>query len=202
LRRRVRALGAATVTPPVTGPTVDPQHLTVVAAACRDSERLRFHYRSRDGADSRREVEPHSLVNHGRRWYLVAWDRHRGDWRTFRLDRLTRPASAGFRFMPRRLPAKDAATFVSQSITGAPNRFEARLTLHAAAEQIESRFPAHWGVVKAIDAKTCEFRTGDDDLTWLAVRVAMLGVDFEVHEPPELAEHLLGLASRLRRAAR
>src|SRR5213592_3591666 len=49
LRRRVRALGSATISPPAGGPTVDPQHLTVIAAACRDSERLRFAYRSRDG---------------------------------------------------------------------------------------------------------------------------------------------------------
>src|ERR671919_2171878 len=101
LRRRVGALGSATFTLPVTGPTVDPQELTVIAAACRDSECLRFGYRSRDGSDSRREVEPHSLVNHGRRWYLVAWDHRRDDWRTFRIDRLAKPASTGVRFVRR-----------------------------------------------------------------------------------------------------
>ena len=200
LRRRVRALGSATVTSPAGGPTVDPQHLTVIASACRDSERLRFGYRSRDGTGSRREVEPHSLLNRGRRWYLVAWDRERQDWRTFRVDRLARPASTGVRFSPRALPAKDAAAYVEQSITAAPNRFEAVVTLRAAAEAL--RVPAHWGVIKLIDAHTCEYRTGDDDLSWLAVRIAMLGVDFEVHEPPELIEHVRALASRLRRAAR
>src|SRR5438094_3297602 len=106
LRRRVSALGSATIAPPVAGPTVDPQHLTVIAAACRDSECLRFAYRSRDGAETRREVEPHSLVNLGRRWYLVAWDRRRDDWRSFRVDRLDRPASTGVGFAARRLPAK------------------------------------------------------------------------------------------------
>src|SRR6266516_133415 len=138
LRRRVGALGSATFTLPVAGPTVDPQHLTLIAAACRDSECLRFAYRSRDGVDSRRQVEPHALVNHGRRWYLVAWDRRREGWRTFRIDRLAKPASTGVRFMPRRLPAKDPAAFVKQSIAGAPSRFEARVTLRAAAEEITS----------------------------------------------------------------
>src|SRR3954447_23028294 len=90
LRRRVSAFGAATVAPAPAGPTVDPQHLTVIAAACRDGECLRFGYRSRDGAETRREVEPHSLVNLGRRWYVVAWDRGREDWRSFRIDRLER----------------------------------------------------------------------------------------------------------------
>jgi predicted DNA-binding transcriptional regulator YafY len=202
LRRRVAALSSATFTLPVTGPTVDPQHLTVIAATCRDSERLRFGYRSRDGTASRREVEPHSLVNHGRRWYLLAWDRGRQDWRTFRVDRLARPAATGVRFAARRLPAGDPVAYVEQSIKGAPNRFEARITLHAAAKEITSRIPAHWGAVEAIDDETCEYRTGDDDLGWLTARVAMLGVDFQVHEPPELIEHLRLLSARLKRAAR
>ena len=110
LRRRVGALGSATVALPISGPTVDPRHLTVIAAACRDLELLRFGYRRRDGTTSRREVEPHGLVNHGRRWYLVAWDTRRQDWRTFRLDRLSRPAVTGVRFSQRELPEKDAAS--------------------------------------------------------------------------------------------
>lgn len=201
LRRRVAALGSATVAPPLAGPTVEPQHLTVIAAACRDGECLRFAYRSREGVDSRRHVEPHSLVNLGHRWYLLAWDRSRGNWRTFRVDRLARPASTGVRFSPRSLPAKDAAAYIRQSIIEAPNRFEARVTLHVAAEKIAGRVPLHSGTIEPIDARRCEYRTGDDNLGWLALRVTMLGVDFDVHEPPELAEHLRELSDRLRRAA-
>ena len=200
LRRRVAALGSTTIAPPLAGPTVDPQHLTVIAAACRDGECLRFAYRSREGSDTRRLVEPHTLVNLGRRWYLVAWDRNRQDWRTFRIDRLARPAAAGTRFSPRRLPAKDAAAYVEQSIAEAPSRYEARVTLHAPAEQIVGRGPLYGGSVKARDAQTCEYTSGDDNLAWLAIRIAMLGVDFDVHEPPELAEHLRVLANRLNRA--
>jgi predicted DNA-binding transcriptional regulator YafY len=196
----VSALGAAMVTSPLDGPTVDPEDLTVIAAACRDSECLRFAYRSRDGTDSRREVEPHALVNRGRRWYLVAWDRDRADWRTFRLDRLGRPASAGSRFVARKLPARDAAAFVSDSIASAPNRFEARVTLRAPAHEVGWRIPASWGTIDPIDEDSCEYRTGDDRLHWLAVRIVMLGVDFEVHEPPELIEHLRAVAQRLERA--
>ena len=201
LRRRVRALGSATVALPGGGPTVDPQDLTVLAAACRDREPLRFAYRSRDGAESRREVEPHSLVNVGRRWYLVAWDRGREDWRTFRVDRLSRPSPAGGRFDPRPLPARDAAAYVEQSITAAPHRYEATVTLHAPAGEVAGRIPAHWGTIEQKDDHSCVLRTGDDDLGWLAVRIAMLDVDCDVHEPPELAEHLRSLAARLRRAA-
>ena len=104
------------------------------------------------------------------------------------------------RFRPRRLPAKDAAAYVERSIAGAPTRYEAVVTLHAPAEQISSRIPAYWGTIEPIDAHTCRFTAGDDDLGWLAMRVAMLGVDFDVQEPPELIEHLRALGSRLRRA--
>jgi predicted DNA-binding transcriptional regulator YafY len=201
LRRRVSALGSATIAPPAAGPTVDPQHLTAIAAACRDSECLRFAYRSRDGTDTRRDVEPHSLVNLGRRWYLVAWDRRREDWRSFRVDRLDRPASTGVSFAARKLPARDAAAYVEQSISGAPNRYAARVTVQASMEEITSRLPPYWGTFKPIDAHTCEYRTGDDDLGWLAMRIAMLGADITVHEPPELIEHLRALARRLDRAA-
>src|SRR3954471_17305700 len=191
LRRRVSALGSATVAMPASGPTVDPQALTVIAAACRDSECVRFGYRRRDGEESRRDTEPHSLVNLGRRWYLVAWDRGRDDWRTFRVDRLTRPASTGVRFTPRALPAKDAAAFVEQGISSRPNRYEARVTLALSADEMKSRVPSWWGgTLEPIDARSCEYRTGDDDLHWLAMRVAMLGVDCRVHEPPELIDEL------------
>jgi predicted DNA-binding transcriptional regulator YafY len=201
VRRRVRALGSVTSTLPTDGPTIDPQALTVIAAACRDSECVRFAYRSRDGTETRRDVEPHSLVNHGRRWYLVAWDRGRTDWRTFRIDRLSRPASTGRRFVARTLPDKSAASFVARSISSAPSRFEARVTLHATADEVRGRAPFLWGSLEPVGKGRCEYRTGDDNLRWLALRVTMLGVDFEVHEPPELIEELRALAVRLNRAA-
>src|SRR6266511_595833 len=90
LRRRVNALQTYTVRIPPDSPvpTVEPAVLTVLAACCRDHERLRFDYRDHDGSASVRTVEPHRLVNWGRRWYLVAWDVDRRDWRTFRVDRI------------------------------------------------------------------------------------------------------------------
>ncbi len=201
LRRRVLALGLATSAPAAAGPLVDPQHLTVIATACRDSECLRFAYTSRQGEETRREVEPHSLVNMGRRWYLVAWDRRREDWRTFRVDRLERPAATGVRVAPRELPAESATAYVGQSISNAPSRYEARVTVHAAAAEMTARMPSYWGPFEPLDAERCEYRTRDDDLGWMAMRVAMLGAEVEVHEPPELIRHLRELSRRLARAA-
>ena len=202
LSRRVAALASATIAPPVSGPTVDPQHLTTIAAGCRDSECLRFDYRSRDGAATRREVEPHSLVNLGRRWYLVGWDRGREGWRTFRVDRLTRPVAGGTRFKGRSLPAKDAAAYVRQSIAGSGSRYEARVTVHAPADTVAKRLPWVAGALEPIDAQRSEYRTADHDVEWLAIRIAMLGVDVDVDGPPELIAALDALGRRLQRAAR
>jgi len=200
LRRRVNALGAATAIRPASGPTVDPEALTTIAGACRDRERLRFAYRSRDGTHSRRRAEPHSLVNLGSRWYLVAWDCDRGDWRTFRLDRLERPAPDGGRFAPRALPVPDAAAYVAARFCDAPARWRARVTVHAPAAALAGDAAPWGGTVTPLDAGSCEYATSDDSLDWLALRIAMLRFDFEVHEPPEFVQRVALLARRCERA--
>jgi predicted DNA-binding transcriptional regulator YafY len=201
LRRRVNALKSATAVLAASGPTVDPEALTAIAGACRDRELLRFAYRSRDGTESRRCVEPHSLVNVGHRWYLAAWDREREDWRTFRVDRLEGPSPAGGRSAPRELPHADPAAYVAANLSGAPYRYQARLILHATAEEAARGSATMGGTVEALDERTCEYRTSDDSLDWLAVRVGMLGVEFTVHEPPELVERFRVLGARFGRAA-
>ena len=107
----------------------------------------------------------------------------------------------GVRFAPRELPAKDAAAFLTRSISAMPNRYEAVLILRAPADQVRRRFGSGWGKLRTLDETSCEWRTGDDDLDWLAVRILMLGVEFEVRQPPELAEHLAALGARASRAA-
>ena len=88
---------------------------------------------------------------------------------------------------------------MSQSLSARPNRYEVRLTLHASAEAMRKNTPRYWGPFEPIDDATCGYRTGDDNLDWLAARITMLGVDFDVHEPPELVEHLVALGRRLAR---
>ena len=200
LRRRVRALQAAMTTLPGEGPTVDAGHLVVIAAACRDRERLRFRYTAGGVRPTeRREAEPYALVHRGRRWYLVAWDCGRRDWRTFRLDRLAQPASTGVRFTPRELPAESPAAYVEGSFTTRRHRYEARIVVHEPAASLRTRQPWYTGRIEPLGDDRCELQTGDDDLAWLTTRVIMLGADFEVREPPELIESLRGLAARVGR---
>src|SRR5437764_176397 len=86
----------------------------------RDVGRLRFDYRSHDGTSAVRSAEPHRLVSWGRRWYLVAWDTERGDWRTFRVDRIAPRTPAGPRFTPRELPGGgDVAAYVARGVSAA-----------------------------------------------------------------------------------
>ncbi|HEX2515937.1 MAG TPA: WYL domain-containing protein [Chloroflexota bacterium] len=203
LRRRVQALQAATVPVPWGRPvpTVEPAVLTTLAGACRDHHLLRFDYRDHGGATSRRSVEPYRLVAWGRRWFLVAWDTARRDWRTFRVDRIEPRPPTGPRFAPRDLPEGDIAAYVSRRVSSAGWRFRARVTVHAPAEQIAARINPAVGVLEPVDAGTCVLDTGAVTVEILAVYLGLLGADFEVDGPPQLLAYLILLAQRYRRAA-
>ena len=201
LRRRVAAVGSATVPYPGSGPAVDHETLAVIAIACRDNERLRFRYSTHEGESSQRLVEPLRLVHTGRRWYLVAWDVNRDDWRTFRVDRIERQPSVDRRFQPRDPPAKDLAAYVARRVRSVRDRYQAKVLLHVPFEEIEGRVP-HWmGSLEPVDGRSCMLHTGADWLGGLAVYVAEIGVDFEVIDPPEFAERVRLLADRFGRAA-
>ena len=201
LRRRVNALQTYTVSLAGSPPVVNANVLATIAAACHDLERLRFAYVSREGTRSTRTVEPYRLVHLGRRWYLVAWDAGREDWRTFRVDRIAPRLSTDRRFTPRKLPARDIGAYVSAGVSAARDRYQARVVLQAPVEQVAKRVPPSYGALEAIDEHSCLLRTGADWLGGLAVYVAMIGVDFEVLEPPELLDEVRALAERFGRAA-
>jgi predicted DNA-binding transcriptional regulator YafY len=199
LRHQVRALKTATVEIPVPGPTVDPEVLTAIAGACRDHQRLRFDYRDHDGLASIRTVEPHRLAHDRGRWYLVAWDTDRQEWRTFRADRIEPRVPTGPRFVPRDLPDGDVASYLLRGVGAATWRYRARVTVHAPAAQVAARLPPAV-LVEAVDERTCIVNAGSDTPQMLAVYLGMLDVDFEVDEPRELVEQLGRLADRYRRA--
>jgi predicted DNA-binding transcriptional regulator YafY len=204
LRRRVAALADFTVPipPDSPGPQVDPAVLTTLASACRDHEQLRFDYQSHSGASSVRTVEPHRLVTWGRRWYLVAWDTERDDWRTFRVDRIEPRTPTGPRFAPRELPANgDVAAFVARGVSTASHRFQARVTVHAPAADVAARINPAIGIVEAIDDHSCVLATGADSVATVALYLGFLDFDFEVTEPPELLAWVRTLADRYHRAA-
>ncbi len=203
LRHRVSALADYTVpiAPDSPAPAVDPAVLTALAAACRDHERLRVDYRSYDGTATVRRIEPHRLVSWGRKWYLVAWDIDRDDWRTFRVDRIEPTLPSGPRFTPRELPeGGDVAAYVARGASAAAVRFPARVVVHAPAAVVTARINPAVGVVEPIDDHSCVLATGADSVETVAVYLGLLDLDFEVREPPELVAKLGEIADRYRRA--
>ncbi|MEU2658464.1 YafY family protein [Streptomyces sp. NPDC007325] len=202
LRHRVSTLQNATL--PLTrgdGATVAPSTLTALAGAVTGRERLRFAYRAGDGAETKRLVEPYRLVSTGWRWYLVAYDLGREDWRTFRVDRVSDPLPTGARFTPRELPEGDEAAYLVRSMTRAQGEeVELDVTFEAPAETVAGRLPAHLAPV-ATGAGTCRLRArSGDSMDWLAVRLTLLDVPFKVQSPETLRTHLHHLKSRLTEA--
>ena len=195
LRERTAALQHATVALTGPGPVVDPGQLAALAAACRHHQRLRLRYQNRSGSDSVRVVEPHRLVSTGYRWYLMAYDVERADWRTFRVDRIGESAQAGGRFVPREPP--DPAAFVARAVTSAPYRYQARVLVDAPAHVVAELFSRTSGVVTDAGDGTCLLATGSDSLGALTFHLAALDADFTVLEPPELIDFIADTARRL-----
>ncbi|MET8541126.1 YafY family protein [Kitasatospora sp. NPDC004799] len=203
LRRRVEALRAMTV--PVdwgtgAGAGVDPDVLTVVALACRDGERVRFSYTAADGRGTERHVEPHRLVCLHRRWYLVAYDLDRADWRSFRLDRLATPSGSGARFAPRPLPAADAAEFVRAGLHGMPRPHRVEALVDAPADAVRARV-GRWADVEPVTPHRCRLLMTADSLDWPAMALGSLGAEFQVLAPDALRTLLTDWSARFARAA-
>ncbi|WCH95509.1 YafY family protein [Streptomyces moderatus] len=202
LRRRVSALNAFTV-PMLRGPqpsAVDPAVLTELANLCRDSERLRFEYRDHEGASTRRSVEPHRLVCSERRWYLVAWDLDREDWRTFRVDRVIPKPPHGPRFAPRTPPAEDLAAYVSRGVSTRAYASQAVVRLLVPLQEAAERVTPTAGQLEAEGPDSCLLRTGAGSLDVMVVHVMLMGFEFEVLEPVELVETIRTAQSRLARS--
>lgn len=201
LRNRVQSLHSIMVPLHSGGPTVDPNTLIAIANACRDHERLRFDYRNHDGDDSLRAVEPHRLVHTGRRWYLVAFDIDRDDWRTFRVDRLTPRIPTGPKFVPRDPPDEDLAAYTAYGLSNGAYRYRAVVTLHMSAEAAAEYISPSFGVLEPIDDTSCTLRVGAHFLDGVATWISTIGCEFQVHEPPELINRLRDIAARVARAA-
>jgi predicted DNA-binding transcriptional regulator YafY len=200
LRRRISAFQSYALPVPSRGPQVDPDVLTVIAAACRDHERLRFDYRAHSGAASRRSVEPYRLVNDRSRWYLVAWDTERDAWRTFRADRIKPRTPAGPRFTPRALPTdQQIAAQVARGAGEATWHYRARVIVHAPAAHVRDRLPIP-ADVESLGEDRCAFEPGSDHPQMLALYLGMLDADFEIADSPELVDALRRLTRRYQRA--
>jgi predicted DNA-binding transcriptional regulator YafY len=209
LRRRAQAVAAMTEAASwdparAAQSAVNSDILAGAALACRDNERIRFGYVAASGERTERHVEPHRLVVLDRRWYLVAYDLTRNDWRSFRLDRVREtPRPTGARYRPRALPAADAADFVRQNISGADlgdATWQVEAVIEAPAAAVRERI-GRWATVQDAGPGRCHVTMTTKESDWPVIALGVTGADFQVLSPPELAERVADWGARFSRAA-
>ncbi|MDE9365552.1 YafY family protein [Luteipulveratus sp. YIM 133132] len=199
LRAQVAAVQQSTITLESSPVSVDSVALLALAQGIREHVRVTFDYESRTGERSERRVEPYRLAATGRRWYLMAYDLDREDWRTFRLDRMTTVVTGTWRFRPRESP--DAEEFIRRAMAHGGYQFNARLRMAVDADTMQRMVPPTVGTVEPIDEHSCLLEVGAEDLDVMAAHLPRFGVDFVVLDPPELREAIRRMADRMTRVA-
>ncbi|MGI5473104.1 helix-turn-helix transcriptional regulator [Streptomyces sp. CA-132043] len=194
LRHEVRTLSGSVEFFGTGRAPVDPEVLMTLARACRDETEAGFGYPS-GGEVRQRRVEPYRLVASDRRWYLLAYDLERDDWRSFRLDRMTEVSARTWRFRPRAAP--DAAAYVQEGVASRAYPHQARFLVHASADTVRAQIPASAAVVRGRGSERCEVLSGGGSLDAVLMHVLLLGHDFEVLDPPELGRRCRVLAEKL-----
>ena len=201
LRSQVAAVHDATVTLPsnYSDSPVEPDVLMTLARASRDHEHVTAGYVDRAGSGTQRRLEPYQLVTTGRRWYLLAYDRDRQDWRSLRLDRMADVRALGSTFTPRQAP--DAAAYVRHSISASPYRYVARVRYQAPEHVVAQHFSPASVSIEVDGPDACIVTVGADDPERMVFYLALPGCEFEVLEPAEVVAAVGTVAERLRRAS-
>lgn len=194
LRHQVGALVESTDTLPDSGETVAADVLSTVTQACRDHERLVVDYQRADGVAGERTLDPHRVVATGRRWYLVARDRDRAEWRTYRLDRMRSVRPTGHRVVIDDPP--EAAAFVQDAISTAPYEHRVRVEVDASMADLAPLVPPTTAVLSEIDAEHTMVTTGGDRLDLIAYHLLSLDRPFRVIEPAAMRDELARIAGR------
>ena len=201
LHKRLKALAKSTLMLAHARGQTDPAVLSLLANACIEQRQLRFTYTSASNEDSERHVEPARLIQTGAgRWYLLAWDVSKDDYRLFRVDRMVNPMPQTAQFAPRPLP-DNLQGYVSQRLTSDPYALRAVVRVKAAAEEVRRGIPPWIGTVEAETFDTALLTWGAPDLQSLSTHLSWLRHEFEVVSPPELRATLRDISQRFQRAA-
>ncbi|MHA7271972.1 helix-turn-helix transcriptional regulator [Arthrobacter sp. TMT4-20] len=201
LRPRFAGLRSAVTRMAAVSTPVRPEILTALSSAITERRTVVFRYSRQDGESSRRLVEPYRLVDTGRRWYLVAWDTMREDWRTFRVDRCQSVPAQRERFTPRPLPARDLALYVQQSITRFPYQYDVVVRLTGNINEVSQKVSPDTAELQSDGEEHTLMRAGFDSLDWPLMHLVALELEFEILEPPQMRERARLAAARLTRAS-
>ena len=195
LRKSLEDFSESTVAVPGSQAKVDPSVVSVATQAARERQRIRFSYQDARGNETERHVEPLRLVHTGRRWYLVAYDMDREDWRSFRVDRMSDARATGIRSMRR--PAPDPVEMVHQGVAVDAYQHQAEVVLHVPMEWAQRMVPATIGKLEAEGKERSRLVIGADDMEWLARYLVSLSVPFDVVSPDGLKAELAALGKGL-----
>ena len=197
LRHRVEAITSMSSDFPwrTAGPSASADTLSTMAIACRDTERVRFDYTSAQGRQTSRYAEPHRLVPLGRRWYVVAYDLERHDWRSFRLDRLSEPVSTREPFRPREIPAQGAAAFVREGLGQRARPFEVVAVVDAPEGQVRERI-GPWATIEPMDGQRCRVTVAAEAAEWAAMALGAAGAPFTLESSGPVRDVLADWARR------
>lgn len=191
-RAQVAAVHQATTMLGQPQETVDPEALMTLSRAIRDHVQVRCGYQAKGGAQTQRRIEPYDLVVNGNRWYLVAFDLDRDDWRSFRLDRMSEVAASTFAFTPRDQP--DPAAYIRESTTQRWAQ-RARLLVREPVDDVRDRV-GNWGEVVDRPDRMCEIHVSADDFDAMAAWLMHGDLTFEVIEPQALKDAFCRLGQR------
>ncbi|MDJ0109100.1 WYL domain-containing protein, partial [Rhodococcus erythropolis] len=204
LRHRLDALTFTTISAGFgDADSVSPEVLVAISAAVRAREVFRFDYSNDHSTDNSeitppRRVEPHHLVTSKRRWYLVAWDLERDDWRIFRADRITPRTPNGPRFTPKEIPGGDVSEYVSARFKGSEHinnwPCHGKVVLHRPASYVLP-FVGD-GIVEDLGPEQCSLEAGSWSWTALAASFNRFDTDIDVVGPAELTHAFAQLAAR------
>jgi predicted DNA-binding transcriptional regulator YafY len=192
LRPRAAALRAGLETSPTLAPNTRSDTVVALSAAIGHRRVVTFGYRG-----SPRRVEPYRQIHRGLRWYLLAWDTDRRDWRVFRTDRVTDPAQLDTTFVARPLPADTAVDFLRRGLD--KRRERVVLTVDAPPGVVADALRHHDVEVTPTAGGGTRAVVLVDSWQWLVSSLAFLDADFTVEEPATVRDACRRFGDRLRR---
>jgi predicted DNA-binding transcriptional regulator YafY len=192
LRPRAAALRASVEASPTLGPGASAETVGELAAAIHGREVVTFTYQTAD-----RRAEPYRLIHRDLRWYLLAWDTDRDDWRVFRADRITALHRRQATFVPRPLPAESGVDYLRQGFNKHLERVV--LTVDAPVAAVADAFRHHEVELTPVAGGATRAVVMLDSWQWLVSSLAFLDADFTVDEPEAIRETCRRFGDRLRR---
>lgn len=195
LRPRATAIRAGLETGRQSAPRVATDHLATLADAIAARDVVTFDYADARGEPSRRRVEPYRQVHQMLRWYLLAWDTDRADWRVFRVDRLTGPRRTGRRFDPRPLPAGSAVEYLRRGMNIGKRRVE--LEIWAPVGAVVDALKHQEAEITVVHERLTRVVLWLDSWEWLVLNLAFLDADFALVGPPEFIRSCRAFAERV-----